>query len=574
MAEHPEFSGQDLPDLVDANSSDSTVNSRSPVTASDRIRELLNDHLEGNASSMVKPETSPMPMNSSNEDTVDMDAPIKREKQESPGLEILTKGFESGKVYEISDTEEDAPVKLENEDEEPFKWISMPDTTISLLDDSDDDVVAETPLPAREFSPRREIAGEENDDLIELGVNNTNSQIQSSGPSLPSTSTEAETPEQRTQALLKKQQEYARKIRQNFAAKGAGNIFRAPQPSQATATHGSQNDGHAWMSDTVLPNDTPATDFQTMKQSYKPKCKAHKNTLEDDVQFKKAEMEEKQRLKMLTLELNCDDETESEAEESDNELFVSSKKPPPPGPPSGDDDSEDDDIEQRLEELLTGKTPAKKPKTAVLIDQPELSTSRNRDKAFKKELRSNMMAGIEAILFRDQKRQEEKAWKDAQAAAAARTNQKGRKRKATKFVDHSTKRTKTGRTSNIATLLSSNIFEDSNANLDKPALPQVTDKKKKDFMTSLIANIPLADQKQAKADKINIVRASKILAKHNVKPDSEGNWAVRGLRSSLYHYQVQGAAQMKLREIGEKEPYGGILAGEIIRLISVAMRGN
>ena len=137
--------------------------------------------------------------------------------------------------------------------------------------------------------------------MIELGVNNKNSQIQSSGPSLPYTFAEAETPEQRTQTLLKKQQEYGQKNYERIsAAKGAGIISRAPQPSQTTASPGSQHDKYAWRSDTILPADPPTTDFQTPRQSYRSKCKARKNTLQDDIQFKEAEIEKKRR-KWMTI---------------------------------------------------------------------------------------------------------------------------------------------------------------------------------------------------------------------------------------------------------------------------------
>ena len=88
-------------------------------------------------------------------------------------------------------------------------------------------------------------------------------------------------------------------------------------------------------------------------------------------------------------------------------------------------------------------------------------------------------------------------------------------------------------------------------------------KRKTEFMTSLIANVPCEDFKQARNDKVDIIRATKILGSNKVKADGNGNWSMKGMRSALYHYQVQGAAFMKNREIGDDDVKGGLLCDQM-----------
>ena len=332
---------------------------------------------------------------------------------------------------------------------------------------------------------------------------------------------------------------------------GAGAIFRLPGKSNNV------ENGFEWMENTVIPDNT--RDFQDLKMRYKAKRKARQNTLEDDVAYKKAQNEENSRVKRLAQDIA---DSEEEAEESDDGLFV------PQGslaayarrPFSMRMDENDDDSDNSTDGVVPPEKPSlNKKKADEIKSKPDLKAKRARAKAFKKELRSNMMAGIEMILLRDQKREVDRAAREAEAQQASKS--KKRKSKGNEFMG--AKRTKTGRMNNIGSLTTSNIYDDSNANLDRQALPVVTETRKKEFMTSLIANIPLEDKKQANQDRIDIVKASKILALRNVVPDGKGNWKYRGMKSSLYHYQVTGAACMKLRETGEQHPYGGILADEM-----------
>ena len=368
----------------------------------------------------------------------------------------------------------------------------------------------------------------------------------------------------RTAADIQRMQQiqrlFAEKSLNRNLGPGAGVPLATPKVLQSAGlgspSH-SSNDAFAWMNEVGSLDDDTATDFRVLEKVYKAQRKARQNTLEDDVQFKKAQNEENQRLKRLAQE-SADTDSGDEAEESDDGLFIPqqssfhSKRPFSSMMDIIDDDDDDD------EEVVPIEPPnPKKPKPA----KADLSTKKSRAKARQKELRCNMLAGIEAHLLRDQKRIEDKAAKTAEVEEL-RTGGKKASNKA-KAPDISAKRTKTGRMNNVRSLLTSNIYEDSNANLDRQALPVITEKKKKEFMSSLIANIPPEDKKQANSDRIDILNASRLLGSWKVVPDGQGNWTFKGMKSSLYHYQVCGAACMRVRETGEQHPYGGILADEM-----------
>ena len=357
---------------------------------------------------------------------------------------------------------------------------------------------------------------------------------------------------------------YAEKaLSRNLGPAGARALATAKtlQSSKPNSHSHSSDDGFAWMSEGIVVDDGPVTDFSEVKKAYKAKRKARKNTLEDDVQFKKAQNQENQRLKRLAREA-ADTDSDDEAEESDDGLFLPqesslhSKRPFSSMMDITADDDDDDDDDAVPIEIATPK----RPKPAV----KNPSTKKSRAKALRKELRCNMLAGIEASILKDQKRIEEKATKAADAGSAGNGfGQASKKARKAKPPDLSAKRTQTGRMNNIGSLTTSNIYEDSNANLDRQALPVTTEKKKQEFLSSLIANIPLEDKKQANSDRIDILKASKLLGLRKVVPDGHGNWAFKGMKSSLFHYQVTGAACMHIRETGEQEPYGGILADEM-----------
>ena len=127
-------------------------------------------------------------------------------------------------------------------------------------------------------------------------------------------------------------------------------------------------------------------------------------------------------------------------------------------------------------DALTGNASRKHARQDTSNGSVDTSDKRKLDREYKKEvqreLRFNLMAGIEAILLRDQLKQEMKAARRLAAEEAKKDKGGGRKAKK-KSREPETRRGITGRTSNYGSLASSNVFRDSNASLSKRALPQV-----------------------------------------------------------------------------------------------------
>ena len=324
-----------------------------------------------------------------------------------------------------------------------------------------------------------------------------------------------------------------------------------------------EHDGFEWMSSEIIPDEIDTgLEFQRLKKEYKIKKMHQKNTLEDDIQFKKAEIKDNERNKRLAHDEASDSSDATETEESDD------GRCPLPDSYQGlfkrlvddFDNDDDDDVLQDPE-----KTPPPPTKQARQTNANNNINHRSRARLYKKEFKIeesyNKQAGIEAVLIRDQLRQAAKAQREAEKQEG-----KGVKRKRKKNAPKSQltgKRTKTGRMTNLQSLINGNVFENSSASIDAALLPEVPKQKKVEFLSSLIANIPeekVGEKHQAEQDQNDILRSTRILMPRGVTPNEEGKWSMKGMKSSLYHHQVQGAACMKHRELSDKGPFGGILA--------------
>lgn len=115
-----------------------------------------------------------------------------------------------------------------------------------------------------------------------------------------------------------------------------------------------------------------------------------------------------------------------------------------------------------------------------------------------------------------------------------------------------------GYLADYASLTSSNVYEDANRNLDRPDLAIVTHTNKEKALKAFLAGVPIDDRGSTRGEKTNILKATKILG--NVRADGTGKWKVKGMKSSLLHHQIQGAAWMRERETQDVQPLGGLQA--------------
>lgn len=86
-------------------------------------------------------------------------------------------------------------------------------------------------------------------------------------------------------------------------------------------------------------------------------------------------------------------------------------------------------------------------------------------------------------------------------------------------------------------LFATNVVANAQANSSLPAIPVMAGKDKQKALTELVASIPSADQAEAKSDKQLVLNASRKFT-NRARADGEGGWKIKGLLTSLYHYQV------------------------------------
>jgi SNF2 family DNA or RNA helicase len=102
------------------------------------------------------------------------------------------------------------------------------------------------------------------------------------------------------------------------------------------------------------------------------------------------------------------------------------------------------------------------------------------------------------------------------------------------------------------------------ASEDAPEQPTFTSRNKQDALKELIASVPTEHQKSVKDDTAALLRATKDFDGHgSCKADGNGMWKVRGMATSLKHYQVMGTAFMRRRENDLHEPRGGLMADQM-----------
>jgi hypothetical protein len=90
---------------------------------------------------------------------------------------------------------------------------------------------------------------------------------------------------------------------------------------------------------------------------------------------------------------------------------------------------------------------------------------------------------------------------------------------------------------NLDDLFSANVVANANANSSQSEIPAMVGKDKGKALTRLVAGIPSANQSEAKSDKQKVLHSSKQFT-NPARSDGQGGWKIKGLQTSLFHYQV------------------------------------
>ena len=290
------------------------------------------------------------------------------------------------------------------------------------------------------------------------------------------------------------------------------------------------------------PDEDHGKTFRALKKSYNAKVKVGSTTMEDEIEFARAEKKERLRLARLKAKYE-NDRGYSDDEDSDNGLFLS---PAPAGtshrkrPADNGSDAEDEDPDSQSAKL-----------------QRKQNSSSKRTQ--REELEMNMLAGIAE--FHRKKSAEEGEASERKGRGKNRTEDKGSKKVGPKRTRR--KLNKGGCLNGVSSLLTSNVYEDAEANLNREALPISGHTHKDKALAAFVASVPLGTtKKDATTEKNRLQEATRILGRNirgYCKADGSNGWKLPGLRLSLENHQVIGAGFMVDRETGGEEPLGGIL---------------
>lgn len=128
---------------------------------------------------------------------------------------------------------------------------------------------------------------------------------------------------------------------------------------------------------------------------------------------------------------------------------------------------------------------------------------------------------------------------------------------------------------NIGSLFGRDVIGDAQNNAGEAEQPTFTETRKAEALKQLIASVPDEFAKIAKTDRTALLKATRSFAgQGSMKADGNGGWLLKGMKSSLYHYQLLGAAFMRDRENGIAKPRGGICADEMGFGKTVMMMAN
>ena len=249
---------------------------------------------------------------------------------------------------------------------------------------------------------------------------------------------------------------------------------------------------------------------------------------------------------------------------SEDELFVRQSPPPalkrPHNATLESDKSNNDNNVIIVESDANDSNP-----DAYSIRGPQSKKQKRME--LEKDLQTSMMAGIEKELAKDGKKagrkprvpKNDRKGKPNQTKGTPRSKPKKSSIKKSKSKSKKPKPTDEGYLNNFGSLFSGNIYEEANANLNRPPIAPMDTLNKEKALKSLLASVPLEDLRTARAEKQHVLRATRMLSR-KVKADGKGGWKFPGMKVSLHNHQIQGAAWMKERETGGVEPLGGLQA--------------
>ena len=278
--------------------------------------------------------------------------------------------------------------------------------------------------------------------------------------------------------------------------------------------------------------------FEQAKKIYNRRLKSNKIDIPDEIAFMQLEADFMARKRKREADEEFD-RTTSPLEDDDEGLFV----PDDNGPRFPDADSDDESPRPRKRSKANGFD----------IEKPKKGRGQRARKVVGQDYSEQ---DFESII------------RNARSQNTAKSKQKApTKSKPTPAPKAKSKQSKARGTqiTNLGNLFGGDVFKDTAGNTAsrfQPTFQNVT--RKDDAMKELIASVPKESVHVSRADKKHLNNAIKNFTGHgSVSAAEDGNWAVKGMKTTLKHFQVLGAGFMRARETQDAEPRGGILADEM-----------
>ena len=279
-------------------------------------------------------------------------------------------------------------------------------------------------------------------------------------------------------------------------------------------------------------------DFQSLKRAYNNKKRNNKLTEEDEIDYSRAcnAEEERKQLRSNRFAYQFRDAQEQS-------MFFPEEEPTPSPPTVDISDDPGDEItpatrskRQRLHDFLVNDDESR---TGA---RPTEVKPRGRGRPRKEA------AGHEKVA-----RDGVKKPRTTRGAGGGRRSQGGSKRKGHKMLNDPNELLRTN-----------TIFEDARANLnkrDQPSLGTVKDKRK--ALQALIASIPEDQRDLYVGEKVDLEKATRAFNAGTMRSDGKGGFVLKGMQSSLKHFQVLGSRFCRERENSKTRPFGGIMGHEM-----------
>lgn len=218
----------------------------------------------------------------------------------------------------------------------------------------------------------------------------------------------------------------------------------------------------------------------------------------------------------------------------------------PHGP--GQDHGERSESSERPLQVAT--LPANKARKTIRIRNAEASA----EVAF--EFEQSMQVGLERFLGISETSSDE----DESEIEYVQSNGKRKSRESKRGTSRKKSRKQPGFLNEpFNSLMTSSTFVDAAKNRATSPKPRNDELDNQAYFDKMVDGLSMSDP--LRQDKNHLRECTKLLGRGNkIVPAGDDRWSVQGMKSTLPHHQIQGAAFMKRREIENVPPFGGICA--------------